>query len=92
MATYLLNPYLGNVNPGSVDSFKLYIKAIAAPDDKLIISQRNARDIMGTFEMDSNKFGWGPAISNIQIDDLTVPTVRSVGYFGFSIYNRHNNK
>ena len=57
MATYLLNPYLCDVNPGSADGLKLYNKAISAPDDKLIISQRNARDIMGTFEMDSSLVG-----------------------------------
>ena len=55
--TFLLNPYLGAVNPGTADWLKLYNKAVEAPDTKLTIGQKNAYDILASFEKDASDFG-----------------------------------
>ena len=65
---FLLNPYLGDVNPATADGLKLYNKAVAAPESKLTLAQKHSKDILEAFETDSSNFGWGPAISAIQID------------------------
>lgn len=67
MTTFLLNPFLGDINPGTTEGAKLYRKAIEPPDKKLNICQKNARDIQSFFETDSRNFGWGPLIGNIPI-------------------------
>ena len=66
MATFLLNPFLGDINPGTAEGAKLYTKAINSPDEKLNICQKNARDIQTFFETDSSNFGWGLLIGNIE--------------------------
>ena len=73
---FVLNPYLGDVNPGTPDGLKLYNKAIEAPDTKLTIGQKNSRDILNSFEKDASDFGWGPAISLIQVTN--VPDHKSI--------------
>ena len=77
-ANYVLNPYLGEVNPGTADGLKLYNKAVAAPDSKIKIDQSNARDIKTTFEQDANNFGWGPATNAIQVDNAAPPTMKNI--------------
>ena len=76
MTTFVMNPYLGDVNPGTTEGLKLYNGAIAAPNDKIEINQDCARDIQTIFEKDSGDYGWGPAISSVQVDDLTPPTTK----------------
>ena len=78
MADFILDPYFGDVNPGSIIGFKLYNKAIKPPEEKLTIDQTNAWDIQATFERDPSNFGWGPAISSIQIDNTTPPVTRII--------------
>ena len=73
-----MNPYLGDVNPGTTEGLKLYNKAIAAPNEKIEINQDCARDIQTIFEKYSGDYGWGPAISSVQVDDLTPPTTKSL--------------
>lgn len=65
MANFVINPYLGDINPSTTEGLKLYTKAIDAPDAKLNIQQSNARDVIATFEKDANDFGWGPAIGSV---------------------------
>ena len=67
-ATYSLNPFLGNINPGTTEGAKLYNKAIEAPKELLTITQKNATEIRDHFEKDARDFGWGPLIGNITID------------------------
>ena len=75
---FVLNPYLGDVNPGTPDGLKLYNKATEAPDTKLNIGQKNSRDILNSFEKDASDFGWGPAISVIQVNNNPVPGFKSI--------------
>ena len=76
---FVLNPYLGDVNPGTADGLKLYTKAVAAPEKKIAIDQQHAREIKDTFEDDANNFGWGPAVGSIQIDNAApAPNTRSI--------------
>ena len=65
---FLLNPYLGDVNPATADGLKLYNKAVAAPENKLTLAQKHNKEILEAFEADSSNFGWGPAISAIPIN------------------------
>ena len=53
-ANYSLNPFLGNINPGTTEGAKLYNKAIEAPKELLAISQKNATDIF--FSDNKKKF------------------------------------
>ena len=55
--TFVLNPYLGNVNPGTADGLNLYNRAVTAPKLKITVDQSHARDIKTTFELDANNFG-----------------------------------
>ena len=45
MAAFVLNLYLGDVNPGTVDGIKFYNKAIEAPDEKPKTNRGNVRDV-----------------------------------------------
>ena len=62
---FVLNPYLGDTNPGTADGLKLYNKAVAAPETKLSIKQQHTREIKAAFKDDVNNFGWGPAVGSI---------------------------
>ena len=42
------------------------------------IKQKNAQDIQSAFEMDANNFGWGPAISSVQIDNAAAPATWTI--------------
>lgn len=66
---FVLNLYLGDVNPDTADGLKLYKKVVAAQDSKIATHQSHAREIKTTFEFDTNSFGWGPATGAIQIDN-----------------------
>ena len=70
MAAFLTNPFDGDINPGTPDGLKLYNKAIAAPEDKLSIQQKNANDIQAHFESDASDFGWGTLIGRVKIDGV----------------------
>ena len=48
MATFLLNPFLGDINSGTAEGAKLYTKAIDSPDEKLNICQK-MREIFKPF-------------------------------------------
>ena len=69
MAAFVLNPYLGDVNPGTADGLKLYNKAIDSRSEKIEINQDHVRDIQTAFHKDASDFGWGPAINSVQIDN-----------------------
>lgn len=75
---FVLNPFFGDINPGTADGLKLYNKAVSAPETKLSIEQQHAREIKASFENDANNFGWGPATGSIQIDDAAAPATRSI--------------
>ena len=72
-ANFVLNPYLGDVNPGTADGLKLYNKAIEAPDTKIDVDQHHARDIQSLFAKDASDFGWGPGVGSVQVDNATPP-------------------
>ena len=78
MAAYLTNPFLGNINPGTVDGAKLYNKAIEAPEVKLSIQQQNANNIQFQFESDASDFGWGVLTGSAQINDNNVPDLCNI--------------
>ena len=75
---YLLNPFLGNINPGTSEGAKLYNKATAAIEDKITISQKIARDIQTHFEIDSSNFGWGLLVGNVVTRNAREPETKSI--------------
>ena len=77
-ANFVLNPYLGDVNPGTADGLKLYNKATEAPDTKIDVDQHKARDIQSLFAKDASDFGWGPGVGLVQVDNATPPTLHSI--------------
>ena len=76
MATYSINPYHTDINPGTAEGAKLYNKAIEPPDDKLSVQQKNAKDVQSQFETDASNYGWGGLIGNVQIN--IVPEYRNI--------------
>ena len=68
-ATFTINYFLGDINPGTSEGATFYNKSIETPEDKLIIQQKDATDIMTAFETDSGTFGWGRLIGNVQINN-----------------------
>ena len=49
MATFALDPHVGNDNPGSTEVLKLYNKVIDSPEEKLEINQCKICDIQTIF-------------------------------------------
>ena len=58
------NPYQGDINPGTTDGAKLYIKAtVAIPEDeKSDLTISTAQKFLDLMQRDSNSFGWGHLI------------------------------
>ena len=75
---YLLNPFLGNINPGPLEGAKLYNKATATIEDKITIPQKNAHDIQTHFETDSSNFGWGLLVGNVITRNAQDPETKSI--------------
>ena len=74
MNSFVMTPYLGDVNPGTTEGLKLHNKGIISRSEKIEVNQDSARNIQTIFEKDSGDSGWGTAISSVQIDDMTPPT------------------
>ena len=66
---FVMNPFLGDINPGTDAGAKLFNKATEERDEKISISQRNARDIQSHFVKEAGTFGWGPLVGSIKIND-----------------------
>ena len=66
--SFVLNPFLGDINPGTDGGAKLYSKVTAKRDEKLQVSQKNSKDILQAFVKDASNYGWGPLIGAIQVD------------------------
>lgn len=65
------DPYQGNINPGTTDGAKLYLKATAAipEEDKFDLNISSAQKFLDLMRRDSNNFGWGRLIRIIQQND-----------------------
>ena len=71
------DPFKGNINPGTSDGAKLYMKATATidEDDKFDINIDNAQKSLDHMTRDTNTFGWGVLVRTIQVDANTVKSV-----------------
>ena len=58
------DPYQGDINPGTTDGAKLYIKATAAipEDEKFDLTISTAQKFLDLMQRDSNNFSWGHLI------------------------------
>ena len=61
------DPYHGDINPGTTDGAKLYLKATAAipEDDKFDLNFSSAQKFLDRMRRDANNFGWGRLIRAI---------------------------
>ena len=64
---FVMNPYLGNINPGTSDGLKLYLKATEKREPQLTVSQENVKYLMPAFEADARNFGWGPLVNVVPV-------------------------
>ena len=71
---YVQHPYKADVNTGTHDGLKLYLKAVEAKEkdeDRLKISQSNLKLVVICMKDLTKKFGWSVITS--KIDDQTDP-------------------
>ena len=63
------DPFKGNINPGTSEGAKLYMKATATmdDDDKFDITIVNAQKFLDHITRDTNTFGWGMLVHTIQV-------------------------
>ena len=66
--SFVLNPYLGNINPGTTSGQKLWAAAVAREDKRLRVEPKNATLILNVFQERANKFGWAPLIGDIRVN------------------------
>jgi len=65
------DPFKGNINPGTSEGAKLYLKATASisEDDKFEINITSAQKFVDMVTKDANNFGWGALLRAIPSDD-----------------------
>ena len=58
------DPFKGNINPGTSEGAKLYLKATASisEDDKFEINITSAQKFVDMVTKDANNFGWGALV------------------------------
>jgi len=68
------DPYHGNINPGTTDGAKLYLKATASipEEDKFDLNISSAQKFLDLMRRDSNNFGWGTLIRAIPAENENV--------------------
>ena len=61
------DPFKGNINPGTAEGAKLYLKATASisDDDKFEIKITSAQKFVDVVTKDANTFGWGSLVRAI---------------------------
>ena len=89
------DPFKGNINSGTADGAKLYLKATASisEDDKFEINITSAQKFVDMVTKDANTFGWGSLVraipsngagetKNILIDhqDITFDMIKKQAY------------
>lgn len=69
-AQFVDGPFKGNINPGTSDGAKLYLKATAstAEDDKIEITVTSAQKFVDMVTKDTNNFGWESLVRAIPFD------------------------
>ena len=68
MTTYYSDPFEGDIKSEATNGQKPYTSATSDrnKDGILTIDQEHVADIMSVFRHDSNSFGWGKLINNVQ--------------------------
>ena len=63
------DPFKGNINPGTLDGAKLYMKAMAPidDDDKFDVNINNAQKFLDHMTRDTNTFGWEILVHMVQV-------------------------
>ena len=61
--------FKGNINPGTLDRAKLYMKATASidDDDTFDVNISNAQNFLDQMTRDTNTFGWGILVCMVQV-------------------------
>ena len=65
------NPYCSDINPSMNEGLKLFLKATEErkAENRIKISQSNAKTIMTALQTDARKFGWGPLVNIVPINE-----------------------
>ena len=65
------NPFKGNINLGTSEGAKLYMKAAATidDDDRFDITITNTQRILDHMSRDTNTFAWGMLVCTIQVSN-----------------------
>jgi len=65
---FVVDPFKGNINPGTSEGSKLYTKATATIDDdeKFDLNIENAQKFLDHMTRDTNKFGWRILVRMVQ--------------------------
>ena len=63
------NPFAGDINPGTPEGAKLYMKGTAQidNDDKFDITIDNAQRFLNRMSRDTNTFGWGVLVRHLHV-------------------------
>ena len=71
------DPFKGNINPGTSDGAKLYIKVTTEldEDDKYEINIENAQKFLDQMTRETNNYGWRALVRNIQVDANTIKSM-----------------
>ena len=76
---YQMDPYDGDINPGTTEGAKLFSKATQARSELLTLTQEKAKEILSAFEDDAREFGWGTMVHKVQVvADLDNDLKRSI--------------
>ena len=64
-----VDPFQGNINPGTTEGQKLYLKATAPlpTSERIAVVQSKVRQFMDMIETDSNDFAWGQLVNLIPV-------------------------
>lgn len=67
--TFDVDPFQGDINPGTTEGQKLYLKATASlsTSERISVTQGNVRAFMDMIETDSNDFAWGELVNRIPV-------------------------
>jgi len=70
MTSYQVNPFRGDINPGTAEGLRLFLKATAQLDEeeRYGLKPDNAKALMDHLLQASNRFRWNKLIDQINMD------------------------
>ena len=69
---FIINPFAGNINPGSTRGTKLFLEATEPIDDptkRLTATAENQHTVVAYIQRNANRFHWGLIVTAINVTD-----------------------